>query len=138
MNDYSDIINLERPVSKRRRPMSIENRAAQFAPFSALSGYNEAVKEASRITYSKKALSEGMKENINEKLKYIEKNLMFLDVINIICFVEDIKKDGGNYIKITGKVKKIYNNFIYMQNGEKIAFKDIFSIDGNDLDFITF
>ena len=71
MSKYDDIINMERPQSKREK-MSIENRAAQFAPFSALTGYNEAVRETARITDSKKILSEGIKEIINEKLNYIK------------------------------------------------------------------
>lgn len=138
MSKYDDIIDLVRPVSKKRLPMSIENRAAQFAPFSALSGYNEAVKEIARITCTKKDLSEEMKENINEKLQYIEKNISFLNDVNITYFVKDTKKEGGKYNKTTGKIKKIHNNFIYMQSGLKIAFDDIFSIDDLDLDFIDF
>ena len=74
MSKYDDIINLERPISKKRMPMSIENRAAQFAPFSALTGYEDAVKETARITDSKKILSEGIKEIINEKINYIKNN----------------------------------------------------------------
>ena len=132
MNKYDDIINLERPISKKRVPMSMENRAAQFAPFSALSGYSEAVKETARITDSKKALSEGIKEIINEKLNYIKNNIKNIGEVTITYFVKDQKKSGGKYVGVTGSVKNIdRDNFlVYMMNGTVISFNDISNIDG--------
>ena len=71
MNNYNDIINLPHPISKKHIPMSRENRASQFAPFAALSGYDDAVKETARITSKKVDLDEESKRIINEKLNII-------------------------------------------------------------------
>ena len=104
MSKYDDIINLKRPVS-RRMPMSITNRAAQFAPFSALTGYDEAIKETSRITSEKHELSDGKIEIINNKLNEIKNN--GIRRVKITYFVKDDKKDGGEYITEEVDIKKI-------------------------------
>ena len=131
MSKYDDIINLERPISKKHIPMSIENRAAQFAPFSALTGYNEAVRETARITDNKKVLSEGIKEIINDKLNYIKNNIKSVGEVTITYFLKDKKKSGGKYVNVTGFVKKIDTNnmLVYMQNGVVISFDDISNMD---------
>lgn len=131
MSKYDDIINMKRPQSKREK-MSIENRAAQFAPFSALSGYNEAVRETARITDSKKVFSEGIKEIINDKLNYIKNNIKSIGEVTIIYFLKDDKKSGGKYVNVTDFVKKIDTNnmLVYMRNGTIISFDDISNIDG--------
>ena len=128
MNKYDDIINLSRPKSKRPS-MSIEARAAQFAPFSALTGYENAIKETSRITDKKKEITEGLKEIINEKLNYI-KNNKYSGKIKITYFVKDKMKSGGKYITEEIKVKKIdsFNNKIICNNKE-ILFNDILDIE---------
>ena len=138
MNKYDDIINLKRPISVKRSPMSIDNRAAQFAPFSALTGYKEAVKEIERITDNKKILSDGIKEIINEKLIYIKKNLKSVRDVTITYFVKDMKKSGGKYINVTGEVKKVDsdNFYVYMQNGSIIAFDDISNIDSEVFNYL--
>lgn len=138
MSKYDDIINLERPISKKHIPMSIENRAAQFAPFSALTGYNEAVKETARITDSKKVLSEGIKEVINEKLNYIKNNIKSIGDVTITYFLKDKKKSGGKYVNVTGLVKKIDTNnlLVYMVNGTIISFDDISNIDSEIFNFM--
>ena len=74
MNKYDDIINLEHYTSKKRPRMSIDNRAAQFAPFAALTGYSDAVKETARLTETKKKLTEEQKTILNEKITAINKN----------------------------------------------------------------
>lgn len=136
MSKYDDIINLERPISKRCK-MSLENRAAQFAPFSALSGYNEACREVERITDNKKILSDGVLDIINEKLNYIKSNISSNLEVSIKYFLKDKKKNGGSYIEIGGYVKKIDNNFckVYFKDGTIINFDDILSIDIKDFYF---
>lgn len=138
MSKYDDIIDLERPISKKRVPMSIENRAAQFAPFSALTGYEEAVKETARLTDSKKILSEGIKEIINEKINYIKSNLKTIGEVKITYFLKDKKKTGGKYTTITGLVKKIdiNNCLLYMNDGIMISFNDISNIDNPIFDYL--
>ena len=133
MSKYDDIINLDRPKS-RRTAMSIENRAAQFAPFSALSGYNEACREVERITDNKKILSDGVLDIINEKLNYIKSNISSNLEVNIKYFLKDKKKNGGSYIEIRGYVKKIDVNseMLYFKDGTIVKFNDILSIDIED------
>lgn len=128
-NNYEDIINLSRPISQRK-PMNIESRAAQFAPFSALVGYDEQVKEVSRITSNKIILDEEKQNNINYKLKKISNNLNKVNV-KITYFEEDKKKSGGKYIDIVGIIKKIdtYNNVIVFNNNISINIKSIIDIE---------
>lgn len=135
MSKYDDIIDMERPISKRK-PMSIENRAAQFAPFSALTGYSEAVKETGRLTDEKKNLTEGIKEIINEKLNYIRKNISEIDIVNITYFIKDNKKSGGRYFTKTGRIKKIGTDFLLMFDGEKIFFDDISDISADVFNYL--
>ncbi|MBQ3511518.1 MAG: hypothetical protein IJA30_04405 [Bacilli bacterium] len=130
MSKYDDIINMKRPQSKRDK-MSIENRAAQFAPFSALSGYNDACREVERITDNKKILSDGVLDIINEKLNYIKRNISDIGIITVKYFVKDLKKNGGSYQEKSGYVKKIdvNDNAIYFKDGTIIKFNDILMID---------
>ena len=133
MSKYDDIINLDRPKS-RRTAMPIENRAAQFAPFSALSGYNEACREVERITDNKKILSEGVIEIINEKLNYLKENISNVHDVSIKYFLKDNKKKGGSYVLKCGAVKKIDVNseMLYFKDGTIVKFNDILSIDIED------
>ena len=130
MNKYDDIINLSRPKSKRRN-MNTENRAAQFIPFSALRGYNEACLEVERVTDSKIILCSDAKEIISNKLSFICENLKNINLIKIKYFVKDTYKKGGIYKEYLGKVKKINVNscFLYMDNNLNIFFDDILEIN---------
>jgi len=130
MSNYDDIIHMKRPVSRREK-MSIENRAAQFAPFSALSGYNEACREVERITDNKKLLSDGVVEVINEKLNYIKMNILGVGEVRVRYFLKDIKKKGGSYIEKSGYVKKVDANgeMLYFKDGTSIKFDDILEIE---------
>ncbi len=136
MSKYDDIIGLNRPVSNRTK-MSIENRAAQFAPFSALTGYNEAIAETARTTDIKRELAEGMKEIINEKLNYISTGIGKKEKVTITYFVKDKKKSGGEYVKIKGLVKRVDNilRVIYMENGLMISFDAILDISSDMFDY---
>lgn len=127
MNKYDDIIHLNRPKSNRPS-MSIEARAAQFAPFSALVGYEESIKETSRITNEKHVLSQSKIDNINDKLNEIKSNN--IKRIKITYFIKDKKKSGGEYSTKEISIKKIddYNKKI-ITNYEVISFEDIFEIE---------
>lgn len=116
INKYDDIINLEHHVSKVHKQMSLENRSAQFAPFAALTGYEDEVKETARITEDRIELDEEQKIIINEKLNIIESQIATNPEISITYFVPDTKKEGGSYQTKTEKVKKIdnYNNEIIL------------------------
>ena len=127
MSKYDDIINLKRPES-RHIPMSITNRAAQFAPFSALTGYDEAIKETSRITSEKHELSDGKIEIINNKLNEIKNK--GIKRVKITYFVKDKFKSGGEYITEEVEIKKIdiYNEKLVCLK-LSISFDDILEID---------
>ena len=130
MNDYSDIIDLEHYEPKYHVRASMDKRAAQFAPFSALTGYEDAVIETGRITDRKIELSEEVKFNLDEKINYLEENKDNQIMITITYFVKDEKKSGGKYIQISEVVKRIdnVNRFIKLNNNEIIKFDDIYNI----------
>ena len=130
MNNYEDIINLPHHVSKNHPQMSIQNRAAQFSPFSALTGYEEAINETKRITFKKKILEEDKKEEINAILQIIEKNISATPLCTITFFEKDKRKEGGIYITITQKIKRIDPIYSYLVtlNNKKILINDIINI----------
>lgn len=130
MDDYSDIINLSRPVSKRPR-MSLEQRSAQFAPFAALTGYEGQVKETARLTNKKIEINEELKEILNKKIQLIQKKIKEQPQIEITYFIPDSKKDGGKYETVTNSVKKIdtYKGEIILIDGTTIAIDEIIDIN---------
>lgn len=131
MNNYEDIINLTRPQSKYPH-LGIDSRAAQFAPFAALTGYDSAVKETARLTKRKIELNDELKEIINAKLNYIEKSIKDRNIISVTYFIKDEKKDGGRYENYSGIIKRINNieEYIKFEDNKIINFNDILSLDG--------
>ena len=107
IHDYDDIINLPRHVSKTHPHMSLADRAAQFSPFAALTGYEEAIKEAGRIVDEKIELSEEEKEEINRQLNYLNEHKKDSIQITITYFLKDMKKNGGSYRQITSNLKRL-------------------------------
>lgn len=131
MSNYDDIINLNRPISKHPH-QSIESRASQFAPFAALVGYDEQVKETARLTTNKIEIDEGLKEILNNKLNYLNDHLDEKEEVSITYFIKDSKKSGGKYITKTGIVKRIdiVNGFIKFTDNDIIYMTDVISITG--------
>lgn len=107
MNKYQDILYLARPVSKVHQPMSKSNRAAQFSPFAALTGYEDAVQETARLTTDKTTLSEDQIQIINSVLNEISQYLPHSPYVQITYFEPDKRKQGGSYQQIFGTIKKI-------------------------------
>ena len=109
---YDDIINLPHHTSINHAQMSRLNRAAQFAPFAALTGHGEAIKETARLTSQKIQLDEDVKEKLDRILNFLHKLLNEHKEPKISCvyFEKDKKKDGGSYLTITGILKKIDSN----------------------------
>ena len=107
MNKYQDILYQARPVSKVHQPMSKSNRAAQFSPFAALTGYEDAVQETARLTTDKITLSEDQIQIINSVLNEISKHLPDSPYVQITYFEPDKRKQGGSYQHISGTIKKI-------------------------------
>lgn len=134
-NKYDDIINLEHHVSKKYPQMSLENRSAQFAPFSALTGYAEIIKEKGRLTSVRKEMNEELKNILDLKLKIILDNIYLKPTISVTYFIADHKKSGGEYITATGNVKKVdgFKKLIILENNTKIPILDIIEINGEIL-----
>ena len=107
MNKYQDILYQARPVSKVHQPMSKSNRAAQFSPFAALTGYEDAVQETARLTTDKTTLSEDQIQIINSVLNEISQYLPDSPYVQITYFEPDKRKQGGSYQQISGTIKKI-------------------------------
>lgn len=103
--DYSDIIHLKRPVSEKHPPMDRMMRAAQFAPFAALTGHDEAVRETARLTEEEIELDEYEVAELDRKLQYLKEHSGV--EATVTHFVKDARKNGGAYVRDTGIVKKI-------------------------------
>ena len=132
MGKYDDIINLPNPTPTCRPRMSALDRAAQFAPFAALTGYEAVVAEAARLTDDRLELSEDMKIILNDKMQMIVDNLDKEPFVTIKYFVPDKRKAGGAYVEVSGIVKEIdeYERCIVMTDGIKIPIEQIRAIDG--------
>ncbi|MCD8005221.1 MAG: hypothetical protein LUE91_06155, partial [Oscillospiraceae bacterium] len=96
-HDYSDIINLPHHVSATRPHMSMHDRAAQFSPFAALTGYDAAVKETARLTDQRAELDDDMKEKLSERINLLQENLAAAPAVEITYFIPDERKEGGAY-----------------------------------------
>lgn len=132
-NNYEDIINLPHHISSKHPQMSIEARSAQFTPFSALSGYDDAVKETERRTESRLEIDEESKNRLNNKLNIILNNIKHNPKITFTYFVYDQKKSGGKYITTTGKVKKvnIIEQYITLMDKTQIPINEIINMKGD-------
>ncbi|WP_313560036.1 hypothetical protein [Ruminiclostridium cellobioparum] len=130
---YDDIIHLPHHTSSKHPRMSSLNRAAQFAPFAALSGYDDAVKETARLTDERVELDEYTKNILSNKLQLIAERFTEQPEVVITYFQPDQKKDGGDYVTATGIVKKIdeYNRIVVMTNGIEIPIEEIINIEGH-------
>ncbi len=131
MNKYDDIINMKRPISKKHSPMPLENRAAQFAPFAALTGYDDAVEETARITDRKIELSEEEKSTLDDVLLNIERLSGTDPKVRITFFVPDEVKEGGEYVTSDFTVKNIDTVFrrIVLKDKSTISIDNVFSLE---------
>ena len=132
MGAYDSIINLPHHQSQTRPKMSLLDRAAQFAPFAALNGYDDAVKETARLTDGEAVLDDGQIAWLNERLMILSENTPTDTEVEITYFIPDEKKDGGKYLTVTGRVQKIleFEGLVIMQSCEKIPVEKIVSIEG--------
>lgn len=134
-HSYDDIIHLPHHVSNTRPRMPIANRAAQFAPFAALSGYDAAVKETARLTDRQIELGESELAILDRKLQVLADHLAEQPEVAITYFQPDEKKAGGAYVIATGRVKKVddFEGVIVLTSGERILFKRILEIESDCL-----
>ena len=128
--NYDDIINLPHFESKKHPRMSLEARSAQFAPFAALTGYEDAVKETARLTDKKIEIEDGLKQILNNKLQCILENNDINPEVIFTYFIADKRKSGGKYIEKEGNIKKIdnINGYVILKDKTKIIIDDIINI----------
>ena len=138
---YDDIINLPHHVSKKHPQMSREERAAQFAPFAALAGYEDSVEETARITTKRIEINEEEKNILDMKVNMLKEQIKIQihPEIKIIYFVPDTKKEGGKYVSISGTLEKIdeFKQLIILDDKTEIPIKEIISISGESLSIIS-
>lgn len=132
MTKYDDIIYLPHHRSKKHAPMPFIERAAQFSPFAALTGHDAAIKETARLTDQKIELDEYEIAALDEKLKMIKMRLdsKMESEVTVTYFRADMRKEGGEYMTITGNVKKMdgYTKTIILEDGTRILIEDIIEI----------
>ena len=131
-NKYDEILSLPHHVSKTRPQMPMSDRAAQFAPFAALTGYDSAIKETGRLTDEKIEMDEEALNILNMKFQILVDSLDDEPEVTFTYFKPDERKAGGAYIEVTGTVKKVddFERLIIMQNGTKMPMDDILNIEG--------
>lgn len=133
---YDDIIDLPHHISKKRPHMSLQDRAAQFSPFAALTGYEEAIEETGRLTDSRTELGEFDTAVLDRKYRRLSELSPQQPAIIITRFVPDTRKSGGAYVTVTGRLKKIdtYLCSVILTDGTHIPFSDILSVESDALE----
>lgn len=131
--DVTSIIDLPHHVSATRPQMSMMDRAAQFSPFAALTGYDAAIKETGRLTDQKVEMDAEALNVLNMKFQILIDCLAEEPEVTFTYFKSDERKDGGAYIDVTGIVKKVddFERLIVMQSGTKIPMDDVLEIEGD-------
>ena len=130
MTDYEDIIHLPHPVSTRHGAMSNLDRAAQFAPFAALTGYDAELAETARLTTPRIELTESEEDRLNEIYRYLQAHIGEHPQVSITYFQPDLRKSGGAYVNVTAPVKRIdeYTQSLIFTTGETIPMPQILTI----------
>ena len=130
-HQYDDIIDLPHHVSATRLGMSMSDRAAQFSPFAALTGYDAAIKETGRLTDRRIKLTEDSRAALDRKQQLLVDSLADYPEVSVTYFVPDERKSGGAYITVTGRVKKVddYQRFLILNDGTKIPLDEILDIE---------
>ena len=130
MGEYDDIINLPHHVSRKHPQMSIHDRAAQFAPFVALTGHGEAIAETARLTDRKIELDDYERLKLDEKLLILQEHIMEMPEISVTYFCPDEKKEGGRYVTLTKALRKInvVERTLLMEDGMQIRIEDILEV----------
>lgn len=133
MKNYDDIINLPHHQSSTRKRMSNYDRAAQFAPFAALTGHDEAIKETARLTDDYSEMGEDRLSDLTAKIQLLNDKLSEQPEITVTYFIPDEKKSGGSYADKTGTVRIIdeYERKLVFYDGDRIDIDRIVDFKGN-------
>ena len=131
IHKYDDILYRKHPVSKKHPQMPIRDRAAQFAPFAALTGHKEAVQETQRLVEQKRILDEHQKLMLNEKLQKITLRIKETPNIRVTYFQADERTDGGRYLTLIMRVKRIdeYQKRLVFTDRSWIRLEDLYEIE---------
>jgi len=133
---YEDILCLPHHVSARHPQMPLLDRAAQFAPFAALTGYDEAIRETARLTETLAEPDEGVRERLDQRLQRllaeIRENPHRAPEVRVTYFQPDEKKDGGSYVSVSGKLRRVdrVQRQILFSDGTVLPMDKLFSIEG--------
>lgn len=128
---YDDIIHLARPVSVRHARMDRADRAIQFSPFAALTGYEDVIEETARLTDADTDLTDSSITFLNEQLQILESRIAEQPAVSLMCFRPDDRKEGGSYIRISGQVKKLdpYAGVLILTDQQQIPFETLKMIE---------
>ena len=128
--EYDDIIALPRHVSEVHAPMPVRDRAAQFSPFAALTGYEEIIDETGRETTPRRVPDERRKNELDRGMNYLREHISDRPEITLTCFVPDARKSGGSYETICGNLRKIddYAQKLLFTDGRSINVRDVWEL----------
>ena len=130
-HQYDDLIDLPHHISENHPRMSMIDRAAQFSPFAALTGYDAAIVETARLTEQKRELSEDQKQIINKQLRDLRHRIRSDPLVTVVYYQPDDRKTGGAYKEVTGVARKVdeYRCVLELADGSDIPFEDILSLE---------
>ena len=130
-HQYDDIIDMPHHVSEKHPQMPLSDRAVQFSPFAALTGYDAAIVETARLTDQKRELTEERKQEISLQLSALQARIKTDPSIMVVYYEADARKEGGAYKTVTGSVKKIdpLAGILELTDGTVIPFDDIFGLE---------
>ena len=128
---YEDILHLPRPTVYARPPMSRQDRAAQFAPFAALTGHEAAIGETARLTQQRRELTEDEKERLDRRQRILQGHIEEHPTVTVRYFLPDGKKAGGAYQVVTGHLRRvnIHRGILCLWEGVEIPLNDIVALD---------
>ena len=128
---YDDIINLPHPSSKRFPRMPLQERAAQFSPFAALTGYDDAIRETARLTDRRVELDESRRLELDAALRDLGARLEARPEVLVTYFLPDARKEGGQYVHVSGRLKKIdaVSRTLLLEDGTRIRIDDVYELN---------
>ena len=128
---YDDMIDLPHPTSKKHPRMSISDRAAMFSPFAALSGHGDAIAETARLTDRRMELDEDTKAELDQKQAVLLEHIGEQPEVTVTWFQPDERKDGGAYVTVTGRLKKIdeVERTLTLLDGTSIPLEDVVGLE---------
>ena len=130
---YDDILHLPHPTSKNHPRMSIQERAAQFSPFAALTGHSAAIAETARLTDRKMELDEDTRAELDRRQAILLEHISERPEVTITWFRPDERKEGGAYVTTTGRLKKIdqVERILVLMDGTNIPLEDVAALESD-------